>query len=65
MTVREMRSNGFWIIDANSKTRQIILKCVTCRSLHGRLGEQTMANLPYKRTTEAPPFTYCSIDMLG
>ena len=24
-----------------------------------------MANLPCERTTEAPPFTYCSIDMFG
>ena len=24
-----------------------------------------MANVPYERTTEAPPFTYCAIDMFG
>ena len=30
-------SHGYWIIDANSKTRQIIFKCVRCRSLCGRL----------------------------
>ena len=65
ITLSEIRSNWYWIIDANSKTRQIIFKCVTCRSLHGRLGEQKMANLPCERTTEAPPFTYCSIDMFG
>ena len=51
--------------DANSKTRQIIFKCVTCRSLHGRLGEQNIANLPFERTTEVPPFTYCGVDMFG
>ena len=61
----EIRSNGYWIIDGNSKTRQIIIKCVTCRSLRGRLGEQKMANLPYERTTEAPPFTYHGVDMFG
>ena len=23
-----------------------------------------MAKLPYERTTEAPPFTYCGVDMV-
>ena len=64
-TLSEIRSNGYWIIDENSKTRQIIFKCVTCRSLRGRLGEQNLADLPYERATEAPPFTYCGIDMFG
>ena len=63
-TLSEIRSNGYWITDANSKKRQIIFKCVTCRSLRSRLGEQKMAKLPYERTTEAPPFTYCSVDMV-
>ena len=57
----EIRSNGCWIINTNSKTRQIIFKCVRCRSLCGRLGEQKMAKLPYERTSEAPPFTYCDM----
>ena len=61
----EIRSNGYWIIDANSKTKQIIFKCVTCRSLRGRLGEQKMANLPCERTTEAPPSIYCVVDIFG
>ena len=64
-TLSEIRSNGYWIIDENSKTRQIIFKCVTRRSLRGRFGEQNLADLPYERTTEAPPFTYCGIDMFG
>ena len=24
-----------------------------------------MANLPYERATQAPPFTYCGVDMFG
>ena len=38
VTLSEIKSNGYWIIDANSKTRQIIFKCVRRRSLRGRLG---------------------------
>ena len=51
------------MIDANSKAIQIIFKCVRCRSSRSRLGEQKMANLTYERTTEAPSFTYCGVDM--
>ena len=40
ITWSEIRSNGYWIIDANSKTIQIIYKYVRCWSLRGRLGEQ-------------------------
>ena len=47
------------------KQTQIIFKRVTCRSLHGRLGEQKIANLPFERTTETSPFTYCGVDMFG
>ena len=47
------------------KQTQIIFKCVTCRSLHGRLGEQKIANLPFARTTETSPFTCCGVDMFG
>ena len=62
ITLSEIRSSGYWIIDANSETRKIIFKCVRCRSLRGRLG---VVNLPFERTTEAPPFTYCDVDMFG
>ena len=65
ITLSEIRSTGYWIIDPNSRTRKIIFKFVTCRSLQGRLGEKKMANLPHERTTEGTPFTYCGVDMFG
>ena len=40
ITLSEIRSTGYWIIDPNSRTRKIIFKFVTCRSLQGRLGEK-------------------------
>eukprot|EP00794_Sanderia_malayensis_P019357 gene19357-21277_t len=65
MTLNEIRSSGYWIINANSKVRQFISRCVRCRSLRGKLGEQKMADLPEERVTEAPPFTYCGVDLFG
>ena len=36
ITLSGIRDNGYWIIDVNSKTKQIIFKCVRCRSLRSR-----------------------------
>ena len=41
----------------------MIFHCVQCRRLHGRLLEQKMADLPYCRVAETPPFTFCGVDM--
>eukprot|EP00794_Sanderia_malayensis_P004021 gene4021-4570_t len=65
MTLNEIRSSGYWIINANSKVRQFISRCVRCRSLRRKLGEQKMADLPEERVKEAPPFTYCGVDLFG
>ena len=45
--------------------RGIISKCVTCRRLRGKVGEQFMADLTSGRLQEEPPFTYCVVDMFG
>ena len=42
-----------------------IYKCVTCRRLRGKMGEQRMADLPEERCSEAAPFTYTGVDMFG
>ena len=65
ITLSEIKSIGYWIIDTNSMIKQITFKFVRYRSLRGRLGEQKMTNLPYERTTEAPHFVYCGVEMLG
>ena len=65
ITLNEIRSSGYWIINANSKVRHFISKCVRCRFLRGKLGEQKMGDLPTERTAEAPPFTYCGVDLFG
>ena len=65
MTLTEIRSSGYWVMQGNSVVKWLISKCVTCRRLRGKVGEQIMADLPPDRTKEEPPFTYCGVDMFG
>ena len=65
LTLNELRRCGFWIVNANTVTRGVIFRCVPCRKLRGKVGEQKMANIPCERTSDEPPFTYCGIDMFG
>ncbi|KAL0177460.1 hypothetical protein M9458_026354, partial [Cirrhinus mrigala] len=56
----------YWIISGNSAARSVISKCVPCRRLKNRTGEQKMANLPYERTQpDLPPFTKVGMDYFG
>ena len=64
-TLNELRSSGYWITSCNAAVRSLLFKCVKCRRLRGRPGDQKMADLPVHRLAEAPPFTYCGVDMLG
>lgn len=50
---------------ANSKIRHIISKCFWCRHGRGKFGFQKMSQLPKDRSENAPPFTYCCVDMFG
>ena len=65
ITLKELRSSGYWIVSGNAMIRQFISKCVTCRHLRGNQGEQKMADLPKSRIEPAPPFTYCGVDFFG
>ena len=65
MTLNELQQRGFMVINGNSRVRYVISKCVVCRRLRGKFGEQQMASLPEDRFQEAPPFTYAAVDMFG
>ena len=65
ITLNELRSSGYWVMQGNSVVRGIISKCVTCRRLRGKVGKQFMADLPSDRLQEEPPFSYCGVDMFG
>ena len=64
-SLNSIRSSGYWVINGNSMVRNIISQCITCRRLRGQFGEQKMADLPTERSEEAPPFSYCGVDMFG
>ena len=64
-TLNEVRSQGFWIINAGHSIGGIISKCVTCRKLRGKTSAQQMANLPEDRLEACPPFTKVGMDFFG
>ena len=56
----------FWASGANSTSRSIISKCVTCRRQYGKVQHQKMADLPADRLTpNEPPFTRVGMDYFG
>ena len=65
LTINEVRSKSFWVVKCNKVVRSLVGKCVRCRLLRGKLGEQKMADLPTDRTLDGPPFTNSGVDMFG
>ena len=61
----QIRSSGFWVTRCHSLVRCIILKCVRCKQLRGRLQQQKMADFPNERMREESPFMYCGVDLFG
>ena len=65
MTLNEIRSNGFWVINGSSVVASVISSCVKCQKLRGAVQEQRMSDLPEDRLEATPPFTYCAVDYFG
>ena len=65
LTLNNLRKNGIWVLGANAVVRKIIHKCVICRKLRGKFGDQKMSDLPKERCCQAAPFTHCGVDMFG
>ena len=65
ITLNEVRSNGFWLINASSIVASLISSCVKCQRLRGAVQEQRMSDLPEDRLESTPPFTYCAVDYFG
>ena len=64
-TVCRLRECGFWIINAGKEAGNVVFRCVRCKWLRGKCGQQMMADLPLNRTLVEPPFTYCGCDYFG
>ena len=65
MTLNEIRSNGYWIVDCRLSVASHIYRCVVCRRLRANPCEQKMADLPADRVQSSPPFTFCGVDLFG
>lgn len=63
MTLNELCSNCFRVIEANTIVRSTINRCVTCRNLRGKMGQQLMGDLPKKRVQ--PLFKFFRVHMFG
>ena len=65
LTLNELRSCGYWVICRNAAVKKMIFHFVQCHRLCGRLAEQKMADLSGCRVAEAPPLSFCGVDMFG
>ena len=61
--LNNLKNNGIWVLRANAFVRRIIHKCVTCRKLRGKFGDQKISVLPKEKCCEAAPFTHHGVDM--
>jgi hypothetical protein len=64
-STNEIRCRGYWVINCTSIVKSVVSKCVHCRELRGRFGQQKMADLPKERIEPEPPFTYVGVDLFG
>ena len=65
MTINEIRSNGFWVINCTAAVKSMVWKCIDCKKLRGKTCQQEMSDLPEERLIEKPPFSYCGVDIFG
>jgi hypothetical protein len=65
ITLNEIRSNGYWIIQGTAAVSKCIADCTVCRKLRGTTQVQKMADLPIDRVDPSPPFTYAAVDYFG
>ena len=46
MTINEIRSIGFWVINCTAAVKSMNLECVECRELCGKTYQQKVSGLP-------------------
>ena len=65
MTINEIRSRGYWIINCVASVSNFISKCVHCRRNFNPTLSQKMADLPTDRVSVSGPFTHTGVDLFG
>ena len=65
MTINEIRSNGFWVINCTAAMKSMISECIDCRKLRGKTCQQEMSAIAEEQLIKEPPFSYCGVDMFG
>ena len=65
ITLNQIRSSGYWVMQGSWAVGKMILRCVTCRRLRGRVGQQIVADLPHDILKEESLFTNCEVDIFG
>ena len=65
MTLNAIRTHGYWIISGTAAVVKFLADCVPCRRAFGATQTQIMADLPEDRVQEAPPFSFCGVDIFG
>ena len=55
-----------WILHGNSAVRQVLSRCVHCKKIQGKVGEQKMADIPnVSLGVNLAPFAQTAIDFFG
>ena len=60
IALNQIKTSGYWIVGTNLAVKNVIFRCVDCRRLRGRLGEQKTCRL-----TEAAPFNHYGMDIFS
>ena len=53
------------MVKVNSVVRSFIARCVRCRYLPRKVGEQKMSDLPADKISTEPTFTYVWLEIFG
>ncbi|XP_067945302.1 uncharacterized protein [Watersipora subatra] len=64
-TLTAIRQAGFWLVGGTRLVKEMVGKCVTCRTLRGKSSSQQMGDLPLERTGKYPPFMHTGMDCFG
>ncbi|XP_064622573.1 uncharacterized protein LOC135484816 [Lineus longissimus] len=60
-----LRQN-YWIPQARQLVKRVLRDCIVCKVLHGKLGQQKMADLPPERVTPSKyPYQCLGVDVFG